>query len=456
MGLGLTNQLILDVFSSAEMRACFDDRATLQGWLDAERALSKAQADLGEIPAQAAEIIAENCVASEYSLPELANKILATGHPLVPVIRTLVTKSGDAGKFAHWGATTQDIVDTGLTLQCRNGLRILQRDLREILQHLIVHARKYRDVPTAGRTHFQHAAPITFGYKVAIWIDDLTRVLARIDHVQETLTGQFAGAVGTLSSLDGKGFETRDAMCAKLGLKSAPVPWHTTRDRFRDIVNALLELSSAAERIGIEIVLLQATELQEASEPISEHHVGSSTMPQKRNPHTSEFMVTGARMMRGIAMPLVAFSAHSHEREMTAWALEWIAFPEIFALASGVCTNLRAISKGLIASPENMAKVLDLTRGQIMSESVMMKLARHVGHEEAHEIIYRCASEAGKSGRDIGEILKSDRRILAHLSDTEIDAALDPASYLGDSMKIVDVAVASAEQVLASRGADRT
>ena len=297
----------------------------------------------------------------------------------------------------------------------------------------------------AGRTHFQHAAPVTFGYKIAIWIDDLTRALSRIDELLENLTGQFAGAVGTLASLEGKGFETRDAMCAKLGLKSAKVPWHTTRDRFRYIVNALLELGSAAERIGIEIVLLQATELQEASEPISDHHVGSSTMPQKRNPHTSEFMITGARMMRGSAAPLTMFSAHSHEREMTAWALEWIAVPQIFALASGVCANLKLVSKGLVASPKNMARVLGLTRGQIMAESIMMKLARHIGHEEAHEIIYESSGNAAKHGHDIGDIIKADPRVLKHMTVEEIDNALDPNSYLGDSMRIVDEAIAAAE-----------
>ncbi len=444
MGLGLTNELVLDVFSSAEMRACFDDRAMLQGWLDAEKALSIAQARIGDVPAAAADVIAENCQAAKFSLPGLARKILETGHPLVPVIRELVNKCGEAGRYAHWGATTQDIVDTGLMLQCRRGLAFLHRDLGFVLESLIAHAQEYRSVPMAGRTHFQHAAPVTFGYKIAIWIDDLTRARLRIDTLLLRMTGQFAGAVGTLASLDGKGFETRDAMCAELGLKSASVPWHTTRDRFREIVNALLEIGSAAERIGTEIVLLQSTELQEASEPISDHHVGSSTMPQKRNPHTSEFMITGARMMRGCAMPLTFYSSHSHEREMTAWALEWIAIPQVFALASGVCANLRAVSRGLTASPDNMARVLRLTRGQIMSESVMMKLARQLGHETAHEIIYECANLATKTGREMADVIKSDRRVLDCMSAVDIDAALDPASYLGDCERIVDAAIASA------------
>lgn len=448
MGLGLTNELFLDLFSSEEMRACFDDRAMLQGWLDAERALSAAQAAIGDIPAEAAMVIAQHCNASDYSLPELAKQILHTGHPLVPVIRELVKKSGRAGKYAHWGATTQDIVDTGLMLQCRNGMKLLQRDVRAVLENLIVHARKYESVPMAGRTHFQHAAPVTFGYKVAIWIDDLTRVLSRLSALEDGLTGQFAGAVGTLAALDGKGFATRAAMCGELDLKSAEVPWHTSRDRFRDIVHVLLELGSAAERIGNEIVLMQSTELQEASEPISASHVGSSTMPQKRNPHTSELMVAGARMMRGCAMPLTFFSAHSHEREMTAWALEWIAIPQVFALASGICASLRTVTKGLLVSPENMTRNLGLTRGQIMAESIMMKLARHVGHEEAHEIIYECSGKAAKNDLDMATVIKGEPRVLAHMSESEIESALDPSTYLGDCVRIVDAAVAAAERAL--------
>ncbi len=452
MGIGLANRLVENVFSTPEMRALFDDQAMLQGWLDTEKALATVQADIGDIPKGSVKDIANACKASDYSVDELASAILETGHPLVPVIRKLVEKSGDAGRYVHWGATTQDIVDTGMVLQCRDGLKLLLGELSAVISEFVVHAETYRSVPMAGRTHFQHAAPITLGYKIAIWIDDLLRVRARITTLIDQLTGQFAGAVGTLAALDGNGFETRDRMCAELGLKSAEVPWHTSRDRVREIVNALLEIASAAERIGVEIVLLQATELQEASEPISDKHVGSSTMPQKRNPHTSEFMIAAARMMRGCAMPITVHSAHPHERDMTSWALEWIAVPQLFSLASGVCRHLRHISEGMTANPDNMRRVLDMTKGLIMSESVMMKLAKHIGHEVAHEIVFECAGKAAKQDSDLGDILKADKRVLAHLSEAEINAALDPAGYLGDSEKIVDAAVQSARAIINSEG----
>lgn len=450
MGVGLENRLLMNVFGTQAMRDVFDDNAMLQSWLDVERALATVQATIGDIPETSAGPIGEACDATQYNMDELAADILSTGHPLVPIIRKLIEKSGDAGRHVHWGATTQDIVDTGLILQCRAGLKLLETEVREIIAALAVHAEKHRDLPMAGRTHFQHAAPVTFGYKIAIWIDDLVRVHARIAETLDDMTGQFAGAVGTLAALKGKGFETRDKMCAELDLKSAEVPWHTSRDRFRDIANTLLELAAAAERVGVEVAFLQATELREASEPISANHVGSSTMPQKRNPHTSEFMVTAARMMRGSAMPITVHSAHSHERDMSAWALEWIAFPQLFTLASGVCQHLRHVSEGLVAMPENMRDVLNITKGQIMSECVMMEMAQHLGHEGAHEIMYECAGEAAKRDCGLGEILKSDQRVLAHLSPEQIDRALDPSAYLGDCSKIVDAALKSAAGVAKS------
>ncbi len=448
MGFGLNNKLVLHVFSTAAMRARFDDTAMLQGWLETERGLAVAQGELGITPAEPARVIAANCDASLYDLSALAGEILETGHPLVPVIRSLIRKSGEAGKFAHWGATTQDIVDTGVVLQCREGLKLVAGDIRLVLDQLVPVARKYRDQPMAERTHFQHASPVTFGKKVAIWIDDLTAALHRIEAVQAGLTGQLAGAVGTLAALKGRGPETRDRMCRVLGLKSAEVPWHTTRGRFRDISNALLEYAAPAERIGIEITLMMATELQEAGEPISDRHVGSSTMPQKRNPHTSEFMITGARMTRGEAAPLIAHSAHSFEREMTCWAIEWVALPQMFCLASGIGQNLIHITDGLVVSPRNMERVLALTNGQIMAESAMMRLADAFGHEGAHEVMYECANISSREGRNLEDVLLADRRVREHLSPEAIAAAMDPAAYLGDSGTIVDAAVAAAEKAM--------
>lgn len=449
MGFGLSNELIIDVFSTAEMRSRLDDKAMLQGWLDTESALARAQSALGVIPADAGDTIAKYCHAELYDMSALAKGILATGHPIVPVVRELIAKSGDAGRYVHWGATTQDIVDTGLILQCREGFKLVSRDIEKVLADLVVLAERYRDEPMVGRTHSQHALPITLGKKLAVWIDNLADVLERMRHVSGNLSGQFAGAVGTLAALEGRGPEVRDKMCELLGLQSRAVPWHTTRTEFRDIANALLEYGAAAERIGVEVVMLMASERKELSEPISSTHVGSSTMPQKRNPHTSEFMISAARQMRGPAMLLTTYGVHWQERDMATWALEWMSVPEIFCLASGMGQALTHIIGGLVVNTDNMRRVLDVTKGGLMAEHVMMRLAEKVGHEQAHHILFEDAGAAAKEDRPLGDVLMNDKRVTAHLSNAEIQHLLEPQSYLGDCGVIVDSAVRHAKSVLA-------
>jgi adenylosuccinate lyase/3-carboxy-cis,cis-muconate cycloisomerase len=447
MGTTLDHELFADLFGTAPMRAMFSGKATLQAWLDVESALAQAQAELGEIPPAAAERITDEAKADRFDLRELATQILVTGHPLVPLVRELVRHCEQHGAYVHWGATTQDIVDSGLLLQCREGLHLLEIDLTSAIKALLAHADRHRSTPMAGRTHGQHAAPITFGYKIAIWIDELLRVYDRMHQTEKSLTGQFAGAVGTLASLPERGAEIRDRLCRKLGLQSTSVPWHVSRDRVRDITVALVELSIAAERIGLEIVRLQSSELAEASEPISAEHVGSSTMPQKRNPHSSELMVAAARLLRGAASTLTSNGAHMHERDLGAWAAEWIGLPQAFILASGVTHHLQHIAEGLTVSPDHMAANLRLTRGQIMAESVMMRLAAHIGHEPAHEIVREATRHASAGQVDLATVIMNDPRIMAVLGPKDVETALEPRAYLGECEAIVDAVITKAEKI---------
>jgi adenylosuccinate lyase/3-carboxy-cis,cis-muconate cycloisomerase len=428
------------------MREQFDGAATLQSWLDVERALAEAEADVGEIPTAAGARIAVEARADRFDMDALAQEILTTGHPLVPLIRELVRRCGEHGAYVHWGATTQDILDTGLILQCRSGLRLLTKDLGDAIKGLLTHAQAHRATPMAGRTHLQHAAPITFGYKLAIWTDELLRAHQRLEAVESSLTGQFAGAVGTLASLPKHGAAIRDGLCRRLGLKSTAVPWHASRDRIRDIAGALLELSIAAERIGLEIVRLQSTEVGEVSEPISAEHVGSSTMPQKRNPHASELLVAGARLLRGTVFVLDTHGVHTHERDLGSWAMEWIGVPQIFILASGCTHHLAHIARGLTADTARMATNLQLTRGQIMAESVMMRLASHIGHEPAHEVIASATRRASAQNIDLAEALLNSEVVVAKLQQDEIKAALDPQRYLGECHSVVDAVIAAARK----------
>ena len=446
MNIASQHELLSDTFSTPQMRDVFSAVAMLQGWLDVERALAEVQADVGEIPKSAARRIASESDAGRFDLGKLSAEIVKTGHPLVPLIGELSARCGEEGAFVHWGATTQDIVDTGLMLQCRNGLRLLRKDVAATIQALLGHARSFRSTPMAGRTHMQHAAPVTFGYKISIWIDELLQVYRRLDGAEKSLTGQFAGAVGTLASLPDRGPRIRDGLCSRLGLQATPVPWQASRGQIREIADALQELSVAAERIGLEIVRLQSTEVGEASEPISDEHVGSSTMPQKRNPHSCEFMVAGARLMRGAIHVLQAYGVHAHERDMASWAIEWVALPQAFVHASGVASYMRHIGNGLEAFPERMASNLELTQGQIMAESVMMRLARHIGHEQAHKIVAEATRTASARGVPLARVLSEDDRVIAHLKPEDIDAAVDPSGYLGQCEDIVDAVIAAADR----------
>jgi len=432
-------ELLRDLFGSAEVREAFDSRALLQGWLDAERALAEAEAEVGVIPRAAAERIAHECDASLYDLASLREGIAETQHPLVPLVRALVVRCGEDGAWVHWGATTQDITDTGAVLQVRRALGPIERDLGRAASAAARLAATYRDTPMAGRSHGQHAVPITFGLKVASWADELARCEERLRRAAESaLTGQLAGAAGTLASLGDEAAAVRAAFCRILGLAEPAVVWHAARDRFRDLLHALDEIASAAERIAAEIVRLQSTEFEEAAEPLAAGHVGSSTMPQKRNPMVSEYVVASARILRATTSSMRATAAHAHERDMSIWAIEWLAIPQALILAGGILEKLAHVLEGLHVDPERMRANLELTRGQIMAEAVMMILGRSLGHEKSHEVITRASRQATAEGRDLSSVLAENPDIAAHLTPDELARLLDPTAYAGLAGEAVD------------------
>jgi 3-carboxy-cis,cis-muconate cycloisomerase len=435
-------EVLRDLYGSEESRAAFDSRALVQAWLDVECALAEAEAEVGVIPRAAAERIAREANASLYDLAALRQGIADSQHPLVPLIRALAERCGDHGGYVHWGATTQDVVDTGLVLQARVALGPIGRDLARARAAAGRLAREFRDTPMAGRTHAQHAVPITFGLKAASWADELDRCVARLDRASQTaLTAQLGGAAGTLASLGEDGPAVRHAFCKRLGLVEAEIPWHAARDRFRDLAHALDEIAAAGERIASEIVRLQATELAEVSEPLTDAHVGSSTMPQKRNPMTSEFVVAGTRLLRAATSALTRASAHAHERDMAAWALEWLALPQALILGGGLTAKLAGVLEGLVVDAARMRANLDLTRGQIMAEAAMMALAQAIGHARAHAVVSTAARRAAAQERELSSVLSEDPAVSRHLSAEEIQGLMEPSGYLGLAGLAVDAVV---------------
>ncbi len=436
-------ELLRDLYGTDELRRAFDSTALVQAWLDVESALAAAEADVGVIPRAAAARIRREADASLYDFGELRSGIAESQHPLVPVIRALAARCEEHGNFVHWGVTTQDVIDTGLVLQMREALIPIRRDLERAHAAAADLAGRFGDTPMAGRTHGQHAVPITFGLKAATWAQELDRCAERLRTAEHlALTAQLGGAAGTLAALGTDGAAVRTAFCERLGLGEAEIAWHANRDRLRDLGHALTEIAAASERIANEIVLLQSTEVAEVAEPADELSVGSSTMPQKRNPMVSEYVIASARLVRGATGVLVDSSLHAHERDMGAWATEWIALPQALILTGGLLDKLARILEGLVVDSVQMERNLGLTGGQIMAEAVMMALARSIGHERAHEVVTTAARRATRERRDFLSTLRDDPEVHANLG-SELERLLDVQAYLGLSG---DAALAAASR----------
>jgi 3-carboxy-cis,cis-muconate cycloisomerase len=421
------------------MRAVFADEAVVARWLEVEAALARAEAKLGLIPPSAAETISRCALEAKLDLNDLRRGIESSGHPLVPAIRALERLAGEAGKYVHWGATAQDIIDTGFVLQLTEGLAIIERDLDRLISALAGQAQIYKDTVLAGRTHGQHAVPITLGYKFAVIVAELRRHRQRLAEMRpRVLVGQLGGAAGTLASLGEYALPVREAMLADLGLGLPQIAWHTARDGFAEAVSVLAMTAATCGKFANEVVNLQRTEIAELAEPAGAGAVGSSTMPQKRNPMAAQGVVALARLVR--QMPALALDAmgHEHERDMAAWQMEWAFVPETFILTSGALFQTCRIAEGLIVDADRMRRNLALSGGLINAEAVMIRLARATGREAAHELVAAAVRRAISSPIGFAEILAADPDISRHLSRAEIDEALAPEAYLGEAIAAVD------------------
>lgn len=421
-----------DLWGSASMRQLFSTQAMVQAWLDAESALAHAEAEVGVIPVEAARRIEEEAHAELYDAEVLRAGIADSQHPLVPLIRALVERCGEHGAHVHWGATTQDIIDTGLVLQCRQGLLLLESSIGKAVQAAGDLAETHNRTVMAGRTHGQHAVPITFGLKAAGWTDELTRAHARLlDCRHRALCVQLGGAAGTLASLGADARPVLTAFARRLDLALPAVPWFVARDRLRDIAHALMQLSGAVERIAAEVIRLQATEVGELAEAVGDGHVGSSTMPQKRNPMVCEYVVASCRLLRGVGSALDGAVAHAGERDMALWAVEWLAMPQMFIIAGGVAEKCAELLRELEVDPERMKDNLAATGDVLMAEAAMMRLGRAIGHERAHVLVMAAAKRAQSEQRSLVEILSEDDQVRVHVGLEDLVALTAAPAYLG-------------------------
>lgn len=432
--------LFRDQFGTEAMRGIFSDETTVQRWLDVEAALAKVQGDMGIIPPGAALEIQSKARVELIDLAELKAEMDRTSHPIVPLLRAMKQVcAGDAGEYIHWGATTQDIVDTGTVLQLRDGLDEIDRNLRALYANVCDLAARYRDQTMVGRTHGQQALPITFGYKAAVWADELQRHLVRLEQMRaRTLVGQFSGAVGTLAALNGAGLEVQRRLFETLGLGCPVISWHVARDGIAEMGCVLAMCAGTAGKIAHEVYSLQKTEIAELEEPFNLGKVGSSTMPHKRNPPACETVIALARAARALAPTAIECIMAEHERDKVVLQLEREFIPRLFCLTDAALKKMVGVTAKLNVRVENMERNLYVQKGLLMSEPVMMKLGAVVGRQEAHEIVYSVCMDVFERGGALKEALMQAPEIQGRLTEAEIDAMLDPHAYVGQAGEFVD------------------
>jgi len=441
-------RLFGDQFSTSEMRAVFDEHAMLQRWLDVEAALAGAQAEHGLIPADAAEAIARAAHVEKLDLDAVKRDLAVTAHPIVPLVRELGRVVGDQGRWVHFGATTQDIIDTGSVLQVRVAHSIVRRDTVTLALELADLAERHRDTVMVGRTHAQQALPITFGFKVATWIAECVRQVERLDEIApRLLVGQLAGAVGTLAGFGPHGEAVQRATLARLGLGVPAIAWHASRDTVSEFVVLLALIGATLGRIANEIVQLQRTEIMELEEPFAHGKVGSSTMPHKRNPSHAERIVAIGRLLRGLAATALETAVAEHERDMSVGRAEWVLVPEAACLAAGALRWSLVVIRGLSVNTARMTENLNRLGGLLLSEPVMLRLAATIGRNTAHDLVYEAAMAACEGRGAFRELLCGDARVREALDDGELDGLLDPTGYLGLAGVFVDRVVRDARRL---------
>ena len=438
------SDLLFDAYFTAEaMKQVFCDHGRVQAMLDVEAALARAQARVGVIPLSALAPIAAACRAELYDFEALGLAIASAGNSAIPLVKALgkqiASSAPEAERYVHLGATSQDVMDSGLVLQLRAALGLIERDMTQLADVLAAQAQRYATTPLAGRTWLQQATPVTLGMKIASWLGAVTRSRQRLHELKPRLLClQFGGASGTLAALGDQAMPVAQALADELGLSLPEQPWHTQRDRLVEFAAVLGLIAGGLGKIGRDISLLMQTEAAEVFEPSAPGKGGSSTMPHKRNPVGSAVLIGAATRVPGLLSILFSAMPQEHERSLGLWHAEWETLPEICCVVSGALVQALNIARGLEVDSERMARNLDLTHGLVLAEAVSIVLAQRVGRETAHHLLEQCCKRAVAEKRHLRGVLGEEPQITAHLSAQELDRLLDPAHYLGQATTWVE------------------
>lgn len=445
-----SQQLFDAYFKQPQMSEIFSDHGRLQGMLDFEAALARAEASTGLIPADVVEDIQASCRAELFDFAELAVAIGNAGNSAIPLVKALgkkiAARNPTAERYVHMGATSQDVMDSGLVLQLRTAIVLLERDLAELANSLARQAQRYAVTPLAGRTWLQQATPVTLGMKIAGWLGAITRHRQRLQELKPRLLSlQFGGASGTLAALGEQALPVAEALARELQLTLPEQPWHTQRDRLVEFSSWLGLIAGSLGKMGRDISLLMQTEVGEVFEPAAAGKGGSSTMPHKRNPVGAAVMISASVRAPGLVATMFAAMPQEHERSLGLWHAEWETLPELCCLVSGSLQQALQVIPALEVNAEQMLTNLDSTQGLVLAEAVSIALARRIGRDAAHHLIEQSCRRAVQQGLHLREVLGADPQVSAELSASKLDHLLDPANYLGLAQQWVERAVVLAK-----------
>jgi len=443
-------------YGTQEMRRVFDEENKLQRMLNVEAALAWAHGEVGNIPREDAEKIVKTASVKHVKLSRVKEIEKEIKHDIAALVRALAEACGPSGAYVHLGATSSDIIDTAMALQLRDAIDLIEKKLNNLEKTLMEKTEQHKGTVMMGRTHGQHALPITLGFKFAVWMKENARHIQRLRECRErVLVGKMSGAVGTQAGLGSHAIKIQELVMKRLGIKPAQISTQIVqRDRYAELVCLLAIIASTLDKMATEVRELQRPEIGEVSEPFEqERQVGSSTMPHKRNPIICERVCGLAKIMRSLVVPALENVPTWHERDLTQSSAERFIIPEACILTDYMLVLMTNVLKNLWVDKERMQRNIELTQGRAMSEAVMIALARKgMDRQKAHELIRRLAMKSGVEKQPFKETLLKDKTVQEKLSEKEIDEALNPRNYLGTTTKQIELAVKKTKEERKARG----
>ncbi len=440
------------LFGADAIDEIFSDSARVQRMLDFEAALARAEARVGVIPGSAAGPIAGECQVERFDLDSLGTAAVKSGNLAIPMVKRLTelvrAQDADAARYVHWGATSQDAIDTGLVLQLRDALAVFSKELEQLSSLLAQLASRHRGSVLPARTWMQHAVPTVFGLKAAGWLDAITRHRIRLEEVhRRSLVLQFGGAAGTLASLGERGLEVSKALALELQLELPALPWHAHRDRLAEVATCLALLTGTLGKMARDISLQSQTEVSELFEPAEEGRGGSSTMPHKRNPVACAIILAAAERVPALASIMLTAMSQEHERGLGGWHAEWETLPDLIRTSAGALHRMLQTIGGLEVDTRRMRHNLEITDGLIFAEAVSIALAKSIGKAAAHEQVEAASRKAVAEKKHLREVLSADAGVTAHLNKAQLEKLFDPLGYTGASEQFIDRVLAPSKSV---------